>query len=67
LTLAYKGVWPVLSVHVSSSYQQCTVSVIIIAELALSVCVSERDRQTDRQTDIHLRFREIKRSWCIQS
>ena len=34
LASAYEGGWPVLSLAVSSSHQQCTVSVLIIAELA---------------------------------
>ena len=34
LASAYEGGWPVLSLAVSSSHRQCTVSVLIIAELA---------------------------------
>jgi len=34
LALAYEGRWPVLSLAISSSHWQCTVSVLILAELA---------------------------------
>ena len=34
LPSAYEGIWPVLSLATSSSQWQCTVSVLIIAELA---------------------------------
>src|SRR5688572_26057368 len=34
LASVYEGGWPVLSLTVSSSHRQCSVSVLIIAELA---------------------------------
>src|SRR6218665_2853720 len=34
LTIVYEGRWPILSLAVSSSNRQCTVSVLIIVELA---------------------------------
>ena len=49
LALAYEGAWPVLSLTVSSSHWQCTVSVLIIAELARGCKLQELYKSTDNQ------------------